>query len=138
MHESELEADKAGLARQEPPQLKLLGAKVKGPMFGHRRRFGLGLAIVVSILAGGCSGGQPSAEIQPAGEISAGATARVPPAPQIREVYRFHSLPVMVATSDAVVLATVTDVQNGRTVGEASDTLTFVELRMRVDESLFR
>jgi hypothetical protein len=44
----------------------------------------------------------------------------------------------MVATSDAVVLATVTDVQNGRTVGEVGDTLTFVELRMRVDESLFR
>jgi hypothetical protein len=43
----------------------------------------------------------------------------------------------MVATSDAVVLATITDVRNGRTVGEVGDTLTFVELRMRVDESLF-
>lgn len=108
-----------------------------GPVFGHRRRFGLGLAVVVSIVMGGCSAAQPSAKIQPAGEDAAGAAAPVPPAPQIREVYRFDSLPVMVATSDGVVLATVTDVQNGRTVGEVGDTLTFAEVTMRVDETLF-
>lgn len=36
---------------------------------------------------------------------------------QVREVNRFDSLPVLVATSDAIVVGTVIDVRTGRSVG---------------------
>lgn len=54
-----------------------------------------------------------------------------------REVYRFESLPVMVATSDLVVVGTVQSVRTGRVVGEADSPLEFMEVTVRIDETLF-
>lgn len=55
----------------------------------------------------------------------------------VREAHQFDSVPVMVATSDAVVIATVSDVAEGRTVGDPGAELTFTEVALVVDEVLW-
>lgn len=55
----------------------------------------------------------------------------------IRESHRFSSVPVLVATSDTVVIATVSDVAAGRTVGDPGAELTFTEVTLAVDETLW-
>ncbi len=54
--------------------------------------------------------------------------------PRLREVFRFDSLPVMTATADSVVLATVTGRQAGPQIGESS--ARFVDLHLSIDEHL--
>jgi hypothetical protein len=55
----------------------------------------------------------------------------------VREAHNFDSVPVMVATSDAVVIATVSDVAEGRTIGDPGAELTGTEVTLAVDEVLW-
>ncbi len=55
----------------------------------------------------------------------------------VREVHRFDSVPVMVATADAVVIATVIDSRQGRSVGDPEGPVTFTELTLQIDETLY-
>lgn len=51
--------------------------------------------------------------------------------------YWFESLPRMVATSDVVVLGTVTDIRQGMTVGEPGEEIQLLDVAFDVQEALY-
>ncbi len=55
----------------------------------------------------------------------------------VREIYSFDSLPAMVATSDAVALATVLEVTEGRLIGDpGDDMIQLTEVTLQIDALL--
>lgn len=58
-------------------------------------------------------------------------------AAEVYEVYQFDSLAQMVATSDAVVVATAVQERPGRTTGDEGDAILHEQVTFRVDTLLF-
>jgi hypothetical protein len=86
----------------------------------------LSASVILAAVLLGCTtsaDGEPDARNEP-GE------------PRAREVYTFQSLDVMLATADAVAIATVMESRPGRSVGDAGAELTFTEITLAIDEVL--
>lgn len=93
---------------------------------GHWR-YALAAAAGAIFLAG-CGGSEDGAA--PAAAPQAGHAGPV------RELYEFESIPVLVATSDVVAVATVTDVRAGAVVGDGEAGLRLTEVTLRLGEVL--
>lgn len=76
-------------------------------------------AAVVLLASGGCTPDESS----PGGAASS--------------EYGFDSIPVMVATSDAVVLGTVTALVDGGTIGPPGEEVELIDVELRVEEALY-
>lgn len=92
----------------------------------------LALVLGTALLLSGCSAFPADSSGRP-DATAAGPAADVP----VREVYRFDSLPVMIATADAVVIGTVIGQKPGRAVGDPGAEIVFNEVSLRVDETVY-
>ena len=90
-------------------------------------RYALAAAAGAIFLAG-CGGSEDGAA--PAAAPQAGQAG------PIRELYEFDSIPVLVATSDVVAVATVSDVREGAVIGEGEAGLRLTEVTLRLGEVL--
>ena len=96
-------------------------------MFRGHWRYALA-AVAGAVFLAGCSGSEEGAA--PAAAPHAGQAG------PLRELYKFESIPVLVATSDVVAVATVTDVRDGAVVGEGEAGLRLTEVTLRLGEVL--
>lgn len=98
----------------------------------------LPLLVVVALLGSGCSASTEDSSHGP-DAAATGPAASVRPADDVpgREVYRFDSLPIMIATADAVVIGTVIGQTPGRAVGDPGAEIVFNDVSLRVDETLY-
>jgi hypothetical protein len=115
-------------ARQDVDRQNVLTRKRRGgSMLRGNWRYALAAVAGAAFLAG-CGGSEEGA-----------APAAAPQAEQagpVRELYQFDSIPVLVATSDVVAVATVTDVREGTVVGDGEAGLRLTEVTLRLGEVL--
>lgn len=96
-------------------------------MFRGHWRYALA-AVAGALFLAGCGGSEEGTA--PAAAPQAGQAGPV------RELYKFESIPVLVATSDVVTVATVTDVRDGAVIGEGEAGLRLTEVTLRLGEVL--
>lgn len=86
----------------------------------------------ILLIASGCGSPQESGRL-----TNEGAATPASPGTIVDEVYHFDGLAQMVATSDAVVIATAVQEGPGRTSGEEGNQILHERVMFRVDELLF-
>ncbi len=102
---------------------------VSGPEVGVKlRRWSAPWAWLLGVLLLAASCGSDSGERE---------TSKVPEAFHAADIFTFSDLPRMVATADVVVLATVAEVQPGRTVGPAGQEVQYVDTTL-IPEKVLR
>ena len=94
---------------------------------GHWR-YAFAPAVAAGALLAGCGGSDEGA--------APAAAPQVGHSGPVRELYEFESIPVLVATSDVVAVATVTDVREGAAVGDGEAALGLTAVTLRLGEVL--